>query len=52
MVNTVKAEVEQMKKVFSPSKLQQMDKLEEQTRNLNYEIEVIKIEMENCTRND
>ena len=41
-----------MKKVFSPMKLQQIDKLEESTRNLNYEIEVIKMEMENCTRND
>lgn len=29
-----------------------MDNQEETMRNLVYEIEVIKIEMENCTRND
>ena len=52
LVNTTKAEVDSMKKVFSPEKLNQMTKLEESIRNLVYEIEVVKIDLDNCAKED
>jgi hypothetical protein len=51
-VNSIEAENNSMKKVFSPEKLNQISKLEESIRNLTYEIEVLKIDMDNCAKED
>ena len=50
MVNNVKSEIDFLKKMFTVQKLQKIDAMETKNRNLGFEIEVIKMNMESVAK--
>ena len=46
MVNNLKTEIDYQKKMFSVAKLQQLDGYEQKFRNLSYEVQVAKMNMD------
>ena len=53
LANNVKAEVDYLKKMFSLQKLQQIDEGHKSLRNLGYEVEVMKLNLEGtCSKTD
>lgn len=51
MVNSLKTEVDLMKKTFSSNKLKLLDNMENQVKTLSYQIEVNSMSIENCVKN-
>lgn len=50
MVNNMKTEMDFVKKMFSVQKLQQIDQSEQKMRNVGYEVEVLKMNMETVVK--
>lgn len=50
-INNLKAELEYMKKMFSQQRLTQIDQTENKVRNMSYDVEVLKMQIDSSARN-